>query len=494
MSEASAFAIPHSPSYRLVALIVASALFMEQLDGTVLATALPTMARDFGVDPLRMSLALTSYLLGLAVFIPTSGRIADRFGARNVFRAAIIIFTVGSVLCGRAETLGFLVAFRLMQGIGGAMMVPVGRLLLLRSVPRDKMVSAMAWLLVPATMGPLLGPPVGGFIVTNLSWRWIFDINVPIGLLGLALATLFIPDVREEGSNTLDLRGSVISGAALSCLVLGLEMTGRGLDARVGIGLLVAAVPLLVLYWFHARHHPDPVIDLGLLRVPSFAISVASGSLYRVAMGAQPFLLPLMLQIGFGVSAATSGAITFVGAAGAMGMRAVAPRALRRWGFRNVLIINGVIAVLLFAVEALFRPNWPMPLIYLALLLGGFSAAMQFTAYNTVAFADIPPAKMSAATSFYATCQQVCLTLGIIAAASSLAASRYFSGHSKLSLGDFSVAFVLVSVVGLLAPLISLRFAPDAGHELSGRQASNAANPNRHHGPIPTPSRRQQPR
>jgi len=469
MSEASTFAIPHSPSYRLIALIVAAALFMEQLDGTVLATALPTMARDFGVDPVRMSMALTAYLLGLAVFIPTSGRIADRYGARNVFRAAIAIFTIGSVLCGRSESLGVLVACRLAQGIGGAMMVPVGRLLLLRSVPRDRLVSAMAWLLVPATLGPILGPPVGGFIVTNLSWRWIFDINVPIGVLGLVLATMFIPDVREEGAGTLDLRGSVISGAALSCLVLGLEMTGRGLDARLGLGLLAASVPLMVAYWFHARHHPNPVIDLGLLRVPSFAISVASGSLYRVAMGAQPFLLPLMLQIGFGVSAETSGMITFVGAAGAMGMRAVAPRALRRWGFRNVLVYNGVIAVLLFAVEALFRPSWPMPLIYLALLVGGFSAAMQFTAYNTVAFADISPAKMSAATSFYATCQQVCLTLGIIVAATSLGASRYFFGHASLHLGDFSVAFVMVSAVGLLAPLISLRFAPDAGNELSGR-------------------------
>jgi len=468
MSEASAFEIPQSPPYRLIALVVASAFFMEQLDGTVLATALPAMARDFGVDPVQMSMALTSYLLGLAVFIPASGRIADRYGARNVFRAAIVLFTVGSVLCGRADSLGFLVACRLLQGIGGAMMVPVGRLLLLRSVPRDKLVSAMAWLLVPATMGPILGPPIGGLIVTNLSWRWIFDINVPIGVLGLVLATMFIPDVREEGTGTLDLQGSVISGAALSCLVLGLELTGRGLDARLGFCLLIVSVPLAVAYWFHARHHPSPVIDLGLLRIPSFAISVASGSLYRITMGAQPFLLPLMLQIGFGVSAATSGAITFVGAAGAMCMRAVAPRALRRWGFRNVLVVNGVIAVVLFAVEALFRPSWPMPLIYLTLLVGGFSAAMQFTAYNTVAFADISPAKMSAATSFYATCQQVCLTFGIIAAATSLALSRYFAGHDKLSLGDFSVAFLLVSAVGLLAPLISLRFAPDAGNELSG--------------------------
>jgi MFS family permease len=310
---------------------------------------------------------------------------------------------------------------------------------------------------------------VGGFIVTTLSWRWIFDINVPIGLLGLVLASLFIPDVREDNAKSLDVRGSLISGAALSCLVLGLELTGRGLDARLGIWLLIATVPLIAAYWLHARRHPDPVLDLGLLRVPSFAISVASGSLYRVAMGAQPFLLPLMLQIGFGMSAATSGGITFVGAVGAMCMRAVAPRALRRWGFRKVLVVNGVIAVLLFAVEALFRPSWPILLIYLTLLVGGFSAAMQFTAYNTIAFADVSSARMSAATSLYATCQQVCLTLGIIAAATSLAVSRYASGHSALSLGNFSVAFLLVSVIGLLAPLISLRFAPDAGDELRGR-------------------------
>ncbi len=469
MSDTAALKNPTLSSYRLIALIVSSAMFMEQLDGTVLATALPTMAHDFGVDPLRMSMALTSYLLGLAVFIPTSGWIADRFGARNVFRVAIILFTAGSVLCGRAESLGFLVVFRLLQGIGGAMMVPVGRLLLLRAVPKEQLVSAMAWLLVPATLGPILGPPVGGFIVSTLSWRWIFDINVPIGLLGLVLATAYMPDVREPNTSEFDLRGSVISGAGLSCLVLGLEMAGRGMNARLGIGLLIAAVPLLLAYWFHARRHPHPVIDLTLLRIPSFRISVFSGMPYRVAFGAQPFLLPLMLQLGFGLSAVRSGGIIFAGAAGSMFMRAVAPRLLRRFGYRDVLVVNGAVSLVLFAMQAAFRPYWPMGLIYLVLFVGGFTASMQFTAYNTIVFAEIPPARMSAATSFYATCQQIFLTFGIIAAAFSLAVARAVNGGQALSLGHFSVAFLTVAAVGALAPLISLRLAPDAGDQLRGR-------------------------
>ena len=469
MSDSALTQSPPTVSYRWIALIVASALFMEQLDGTVLATALPTMAHDFGIDPVRMSMALTSYLLGLAIFIPISGWMADRFGARNVFRLAVSLFTLSSILCGRAESLGILVIFRLFQGIGGAMMVPVGRLLLLRSVPKDKMIAAMAWVLVPATLGPIMGPPVGGFIVTTLSWRWIFDINVPIGLLGLALATAFMPDVRETEVRAFDRRGSVISGAGLSCLVLGLEMVGRGMDAARGLWLLAASVPLLLAYWRHARAHPHPVIDLGLMQVPSFRISVLSGAFYRVALGAQPFLLPLMLQIGFGMSAAQSGGIIFSGATGSLLMRLVAPRLLRRFGYRDVLVVNGVLTVLFFAIQAAFRPAWPVALIYAVLFVGGFAAAMQFTAYNTVVFADIPDAKMSAATSFYATCQQVFLTFGIIAAALSLGLARLVMGGKPLSLGQFSMAFLIVSVAGLVAPLISLRFPPTVGDQLSGR-------------------------
>jgi EmrB/QacA subfamily drug resistance transporter len=277
---------------RLTAVIVACALFMQNLDSTVIATALPTMAHVFGVPPVRMNVALTSYLLSLAVFIPASGWIADRYGTRTVFRAAIAVFTIGSVLCGRADTLAFLVASRVLQGIGGAMMVPVGRLVLLRTAPRSELVAAMAWLTMPSLLGPVLGPPVGGFIVTYFSWRWIFDINVPIGCLGIALVTLFIPDAREPPPGKFDFLGLALSGIALSGVMFGLETMGRGVVppmltwAMVGIGLTTA-----LGYALHAWRHPAPLLDFSLLKLPCFGVAFCAMMLFRTGIGAIPFLL-----------------------------------------------------------------------------------------------------------------------------------------------------------------------------------------------------------
>ena len=262
----------------LTALIVAAAMFMEQVDGTVLATALPTMARSFDTEPLRMNVALTSYLLSLAVFIPISGTAADRFGARTVFRAAIGLFTIGSILCAQSGTLSFLIAARIVQGIGGAMMVPVGRLVLLRTASKSELVTAMAWLMIPATIGPVVGPPIGGFIVDALDWRWIFYINVPIGLVGLLLVTLFIDDVREKEPGRFDFPGFVLSGTALACLMFGLELASRGVGSLLVTGaLLGVGTVATLLYWRHSRGHPHPILDFGLMRVPTFAISVLPG-------------------------------------------------------------------------------------------------------------------------------------------------------------------------------------------------------------------------
>ena len=460
---------PPVRNYRVTALIVASAMFMEQVDGTVLSTALPAMARSFGTDPVRMNVALTSYLLSLAVFIPASGKIADRFGSRTVFRAAIVLFTVGSVLCGRSNGLPFLVASRILQGIGGAMMVPVGRLVLLRTTAKADLVSAMAWLLVPATLGPVVGPPLGGFLVTYLSWRWIFDINVPIGVLGVVLATLFIEEIKEPDAGPLDVIGMVLSGTALACLMFGLELAVRS-GALFHLAGVLCAVGILAaaLYWRHAQRQRSPVLDFRLMSVPTFGISVLSGSLFRIAFGATPFLLPLMLQIGFGMSAVRSGLITFAGSAGSLLMRAFAKPLLGRFGFRRVLVWNGLISMAVMAGYAAFRPTWPMPAIYALLLAGGFFQSLQFTAYNTIAYADLPAARMSAATSFYSTFQQLSLSLGITAAAAVLAALTHLLGHARPQLTDFSAAFLLISVIGVLASPAGLRLAPNAGEELSG--------------------------
>jgi len=436
-------------------MIVASAMFMEQLDGTVLATALPTMARSFDVDPLRMNIALTSYLLTLAMFIPASGRIADRFGSRSVFRAAIGMFTIGSILCAQAPTLWALVAARMLQGAGGAMMSPVGRLVMLRVVSKAELVRSMAWLMVPATIGPIVGPPLGGFIVTYLSWHWIFYINVPIGILGIILVTVFIEEMKEPTRTKFDLVGLILSGTALACLMFGIEVGSRG----------AGSVPVVAALW--AEH---PMLDFRLLRITTFRMSLLCGSLSRIAVGAMPFLLPMMFQLGFGMSAASSGLITFVSSIGSLAMRVCAPFFLEHLGFRNVLTWIGALATGLLALSAAFRPNWPLPLIYAILIANGFFQSLQFMAYNTIAYADIPREDMSAATSFYTTFQQMSLTLGIAVSAAALAASIAAMGHQQPMLPDFSAAFLFVAAVSLFAPLLATRLDKAAGAELSGHR------------------------
>jgi EmrB/QacA subfamily drug resistance transporter len=464
-------------SPRAVSLIVASAMFMEQLDGTVLATALPTMAKSFHADPLHMNVALTSYLLTLAMFIPASGRLADRFGSRTVFRAAIGMFTLGSILCAQASTLAFLVGARMLQGAGGAMMSPVGRLVMLRAVSKTELVKAMAWLMIPATMAPILGPPIGGFIVTYLSWHWIFYINVPIGITGIGLVTRYIEEIKEPTRTPFDLRGLALAGTALASLMFSIEMASRGVGSSAltagvfGLGAVAAA-----LYALHARVHPHPMLDFRMLRIPTFRYSVICGSLSRIAVGAMPFLLPMMLQLGFGMSAVRSGLITFISSVGSMSMRLIAPHLLRYIGFRNVFIWIGLIATLLLALTSAFRPSWPIEGIYLVLLLNGFFQSLQFMAYNTIAYADVPRPQMSTATSFYTTFQQMSLTLGIAISAAVLAASIHLLGHQEALLSDFSVAFLVVSTIALAAPLLSLRLDRAAGAEVSGHR-DRAAKP-----------------
>ena len=472
MSDALAIPVKLAgPSTRSAALIIAAALFMEQLDGTVLATALPGMARTFGVDPLHMNIALTSYLLSLAVFIPASGQAADRFGSRTVFRTAIALFTLGSVLCGVSQSLAMLVGSRVLQGIGGAMMMPVGRLVLLRTVPKSELVSAMTWVLVPGLIGPVIGPPLGGFFVTYLSWHWIFYINVPIGIVGFLLTGRYIVQLREAVRVRFDFLGFALSGLCLASLMFGFELASRSAVsvwescAILGVGVLAG-----LAYARHARHAENPVLDLRLMRVPSFAISVWAGSLTRITGGALPFLLPMMLQLGFGDTAARSGMITFSSAAGAMLMKAAAPAILRRWGFRATLIWNGLLATLLLMSAALFRPSVPVAVIVTVMFVGGFFQSLQFTAYNTVAYADIPRAQMSAATSFYTTFQQLMLSAGICAAAAVLAGSMAVQGHIGPELSDFSVAWIVLGLVTLVAVPVCARLSRTAGDDMSGRK------------------------
>jgi EmrB/QacA subfamily drug resistance transporter len=459
------------PNRVIVPLIVACALFMENMDSTVITTALPAIALDFGVDPIALKLALTAYLMSLAVFIPISGWMADRFGARTVFRAAIVVFTLGSAACGFAQGLGDLVLYRIVQGLGGAMMVPVGRLVILRTVPKHELVAALTWLVVPAMFGPMLGPPLGGFITTFFHWRWIFWINIPIGLLGFVLASRYIENVREKGVPPLDLRGFVLSGVGLSGIAFGLATFGQDLlPPAAAAGLLLLGAVFTYAYVRHARTVRAPLLSINLLRVQTFRASVVGGSLFRIGIGALAFLLPLLFQIGFGLTPFQSGMLTFWGAIGAMAMRTTAPLVLRHAGFKRVIVANGVVAGLFIAVAALFTDATPHVVIGAVLAAGGFFRSLQFTSVNSLAFADLDSRGMSHATSITGVAQQLSIAIGVALAALALDATRYVRGDVVLMAQDFAPAFLLAGAVSVISALVFLPLPKDAGAALTPRK------------------------
>ena len=459
----------------LTAFIIATALFMENMDGTVISTSLPAIALDLHQDPIVLKLALTSYMLTLAVFIPASGWVADRFGARTVFCSAIVIFTLGSILCGTSSSLSTLIAARVFQGLGGAMMVPVGRLVLLRSVAKSDLVSAMAYLTVPALLGPVAGPPLGGFITTYFHWRWIFWINVPIGILGVLLSLRFIQNLREEAVPRFDFRGFVLSGVGLLSLISGLSMIGRGISPYwLVVAMIAIGVLSLAAYVRHANGKPDAILDLKLLKIPTFFAGVIGGLLFRTGIGAMPFLLPLLLQVGFGLTPFESGSLTFATAAGALLMKFTASTALRWFGFRQTLVFNGLISGAFLGACALFTPSTPHWLLLLTLLTGGFFRSLQFTALNAISYADVDSPQMSRATSFASVSQQMSGAVGVAVAAMCVEAIQVGFGDTELMARDLSLAFVLVAIVSSLSVFIFAQLKPDAGAAVSGRMIATS--------------------
>ncbi len=455
----------------LISLIVACAMFMQNMDSTVIATALPVIANSLGESPLRLNVAITCYLLSLAVFVPISGWTADRLGARRVFSAAIVVFVLGSIGCGVSTSLWMLVVSRIVQGMGGAMMVPVGRLVLLKTVPRSELVRAMSYVSLPAMLGPVTGPPLGGFIATYGSWRWIFFINIPIGVIGLVLVNLFIEDFRETGTRPFDIRGFVLTGIGLASLAFGFETIGRGaVPATLTVGLLAAGMLLMTLYVRHANQAEFPVIDLTLMKIPTYAAATIGGFLFRMGMGALPFLLPLMLQIGFGLSAVKSGLLTFASAAGAMTMKLGVQTIIRTLGFRVVMCGNAVISAGFLFAYAFFQPSTPHVVIFLALLAGGFFRSLQMTSINSLSYADVPPAMLSRATSLTSMCQQLSQAVGVGTGALLLYIFIALRGEAQPTPLDFSLAFAAVGCIGMASVPFFLRISPDAGAEVSGRR------------------------
>ena len=455
----------------IVPLIIACALFMENMDATVITTALPAIAIDLGVDPISLKLALTAYLLSLAVFIPISGWMADRFGARTIFRAAIVVFTLGSAACGFAQGLGDLVFYRIVQGLGGAMMVPVGRLVILRTVPKHELVQALTWLIIPALLGPMLGPPLGGFITTYFHWRWIFWINIPIGVLGLVLATRYIENIREKNVPPLDKLGFVLSGIGLTGLAFGLTTFGQSLlPPLAAIPLLLVGAGFTYAFVRHARGLKSPLMNLKLLKVHTFRASVVGGFLFRIGIGATAFLMPLLFQIGFGLSPFDSGLLTFWGAAGAMVLRPTVPVILRRFGFRRVILFNGLIASFFIATPAFFTAETPYAVIAAVILAGGFFRALQFSSVNSLAFADLDNKQMSQATSITSVSQQLAIATGVAVAALVLDITRNVRGDLSLIAADFAPAFVFVAFVAMCSVFLFVGLPKNAGAALTARK------------------------
>lgn len=454
---------------RITPLIVATALLMENIDSTVISTSLPQIARDLNADPIHLKLALTSYLLALAIFIPASGWAADRFGARKVFRLAILVFTLGSIACAQSDTLPELITARVLQGIGGSMMTPVGRLIVLRSTPKAQLVNALAWLTVPALIGPVIGPPLGGFITTYFQWRWIFWINVPVAALGLILVTLHIRDIRMDDVADFDFRGFFLVGPGIAAFLTGITLSGLTLASPLFVwALILSGVALLLGYVWHALSVPDPIIDLRLLTLPTFRISVTGGTLFRIATGALPFLLPLMLQFGFGMSAFNSGLLTFATGVGALTMKFLAQPILQRFGFRRVMVANTVIAALFLMAPGAFQPGMPWFLMIAVLFVGGISRSLQFTSINAVAYADVPPERLSSATSFNSVLQQLSGSVGITVAAFGIEAARGWNGSPDLSAEVFPPVFVMIGCLSLLAIIPFARLSRMAGSGLLG--------------------------
>ncbi len=457
-----------------IALLSATALFMENLDSTILTTGLPAMARDFHVSPVSLNVGITAYLLTLAVLIPVSGWMANRFGERRIFAAAVLLFTVASIVCGLSRTMPAFVAARVLQGAGGSMMVPVGRLMVVRAVTKAQLMRAIAYTIWPALAAPILGPVVGGYIIHFASWPWMFLLNVPIGAVLFVLALLLVQDSPERRRTRLDVTGFALVGAACLLLVLGLERLATshgGLHwgaLRVALAELAGSTVAGGLALRHLRHCREPLFDLAVLRIPTFRTVMFAGSLFRMAVFSVPFLLPLLFQTAFGMDALRSGSLTIAVFAGNLAMKPLTTPLLRRWGFRTVLLWNGVVTVGLLAACGWLRSTTPVPAVLLLLFLGGLGRSMELTSLTTLGFADLPSELAASGTTLATMVQQVTVSVGIAVAALTL----QLSAGSGAPHGDFRIAFACMAGIAALGLPWFGKLHPAAGEAVSGARRS----------------------
>ena len=461
---------PAAQPNRLVIWVVSTGMFMSQIDSTAITTSLPQIAESLGVETLHMSFAITSYLISLAVFIPISGWIADRYGPRRVFCSAVTIFTLSSALCGLSVNLPMMVVFRIIQGFGGALMTPVGRLIMVRSFPRDQLYAAMATAAIPALVAPAMGPIIGGLITTYVSWHWIFFINLPIGIFSIALALYSVRNFETPPPGRFDFRGFIVVGTGLALLELTLENLGRhrliSLPMVVGFG--VVAVGLLTFYTLHARTHNNPVLDLRLLRLRTFRATTVAGSMCRMAMGAVPFMLPLMLQVGFGMAPLQSGFTTFITSLGSIGMKSIASLLARRFGFRNLLVYSGLGLGIMIGGVSQFQPDTPHWFMLGYLLCYGLVRSVQFTNIQAMSYAELTPETMSKGTSFASVIQQLNNSFGVATAATVLAIVA--GGAIEIAPRDFQITFLILGSFPIISAIGFMRLKSSDGAEMAGNE------------------------
>jgi EmrB/QacA subfamily drug resistance transporter len=450
--------------------LVATALFMEQLDATIVNTAIPSIAASLDVTPLSLKSVVTSYILSLAVGIPVSGWMADRFGTRRVFGTAIAIFTTASVLCGLSMNAQMMVAARLLQGLGGAMMMPVGRLAIIRTFPKSELLGAMNFVILPALIGPLLGPTVGGLIVHWSSWRAIFFVNVPVGLLALFLVFRYMPDYKGAEPRPLDVIGLILFSSGTALLSWLLEIFGEHtLDMLTMALMLGLSVALLAAYVWHANERPHPLLRLALLKVRTFRISVLGGFITRLGIGGLPFLLPLLYQLGLKLPAWQSGLLMMPTAAAAMGMKLIAPKVLARFGYRQVLIVNTICIGLTIALFSLVGPGTPWYAIAGIGLLQGFFNSLQFSSMNTLAYADVAQKDSSMASTIASSFQQLSMSFGL---ASGSLVTGWFLGrvpqtNQLMVTSALHHAFLALAVTTMLSSLVFWRLRRSDGESIS---------------------------
>ena len=461
------------------ALLVAGALFMEILDATVITTALPVIAADFDIPAAHLSIGVSAYLVAVTLFIPLSGYVADRFGARHIFIAAISVFTLASVLCGLSTNLVEFTLARILQGIGGAMMVPVGRLVVLRDLPKEKLVKTVAIITWPALSAPLLGPVLGGYIATHLSWQWIFYMNIPLGLLAI-VATLYLLQNTKGNVSPFDLKGFLLTGVGFALFMAGIEYLASATD-KLSYALVILSMGMIMMYMAvkHVKRTPSPLFSFEAMQYRTFRLSVYGGSVVRVALGSAPFLVPLMLQLGLGYTPVEAGSLLLWLFAGNLAIKPATTWIMNTFGFKKVLIVNGLLIAAGFVALALITPETSAFTIGVILFVNGITRSMHLTLLNTIAFADVPANNMRDANTLGAILMQMNRGLGITLSALAIAIGTFVLGQDPASpdLATFTFAMLVMSCIALLSITDSLMLSREDGDSVLNKRKAQKQNP-----------------